>query len=233
MGEPSRELPLHAVGLDGRPVDLLAGVATVEDSSILTLEGRRVRPRTPGWTIVSVDIGECVTHVAAHVEERVESSMALQPMQQFATDVRLVPWEVRSWRVAPGMYRMELLPATLADTVLLLAAWETNCVPEGRIPQVYFCLSRPGASAIVSHPGRAGSGPARAATLRLHRLAIPSAYDPPGTRYPERRRPRAARERRVREREKPACAMQRAGEGPRVRAADPSDPSERSSPPAE
>jgi hypothetical protein len=187
LGDAARELPLHAVGPDGEPVELIAGVATVADSGVLTLDGRLVRPRTPGATWVRVDVGECVTRIAAHVEERVDTSTALQPFQQFATPVRMVPGEIRSWRVAPGMYRLELLPAHPGDSALLLTASRTNCAPEIRVPQVYYCLARPGASVIVSHPGRVGNGLASDAQLRVHRLDVPSAYDPPGIRYSPRR----------------------------------------------
>ena len=41
VGDRARDVPFEAVGIDGRPVTLLAGQFMVQDSSVATLDGSR------------------------------------------------------------------------------------------------------------------------------------------------------------------------------------------------
>src|SRR2546430_4079750 len=68
VGGPSRDLALGAVGVDGMPVMLLAGTATIADSEIAVLRGLTVLPRAPGVTFVDVDIGDCVHSIFVEVD---------------------------------------------------------------------------------------------------------------------------------------------------------------------
>ena len=45
VGDSAQEFPFEAIDVDGRPVTLLAGDLTVEDSTIVTVEGVCVRAR--------------------------------------------------------------------------------------------------------------------------------------------------------------------------------------------
>ncbi|HTD59644.1 MAG TPA: hypothetical protein VK679_03275 [Gemmatimonadaceae bacterium] len=72
-GDSTRELSFTARGPDGRAVTELRGAITVENASIVALEGAAVRPKRPGITIVVVEIGDAMAQIPIMVYRPVKS----------------------------------------------------------------------------------------------------------------------------------------------------------------
>ncbi|HEY2066449.1 MAG TPA: hypothetical protein VGG84_10865, partial [Gemmatimonadaceae bacterium] len=72
-GDAGRDLTFMAIGVDGRPVDLLTGELRVEDSTIATLHGTHLRPVRPGTTHVVMHIGDGEGWTGVSVYEQVRT----------------------------------------------------------------------------------------------------------------------------------------------------------------
>jgi hypothetical protein len=153
VGGPAQELPFDAVDADGRPVTLLTGQVTVEDSTIATVEGVRVRARTTGSTGLTMRIGDRLAYASVHVYERARTPEGIRAGQRLAVPVRLGGGEMRRWRISasPDNYFLAILPDNDAHPAPALAIVGANCSP-GLGPQSYFCLAQHDASVIVYHP---------------------------------------------------------------------------------
>ena len=104
----------------------------IDDSAVAMLDGMRVRPRSPGNTLVEIRVGARSAIVGVTVYERVSTLEGLRADQRnVAVPVRLTSGEQRRWRLAPGEY----LPAILSDQSgrerLRLAIVGANCVIGG------------------------------------------------------------------------------------------------------
>jgi hypothetical protein len=95
-GDPARDLPFVAIGVDGLPVTQLRGTARITDSSVATLVGTTIRPRAIGQTTVVVDVGDRKALMSVIVHEQVASFVGLRPDQRFvAVPVRVATDEPR------------------------------------------------------------------------------------------------------------------------------------------
>lgn len=72
-GDSARDLPFVAHGVDGRPETELRGVVSIDNPSVATVEGMRVRPKRPGNTVVVVDVGDERAHTPIVVYDSVKS----------------------------------------------------------------------------------------------------------------------------------------------------------------
>lgn len=152
VGDSAQDVPFEAVDADGRPVTLLTGEITVGDSAIATVEGGRIRGRSPGSTDVTMRVGDRQGFMSVHIYERVVSPEGIRPGQHVAVPVRLTGGEMRSWRIArsPENYYLAMLPDDM-HPMPALAIVGANCVP-GLDEHSYFCLAQHDASVIVYHP---------------------------------------------------------------------------------
>ena len=100
VGGPAEDLPFEAVGVDGRPVTMLTGRVTLEDSTIVTLEGPRVRALAPGSTGLTMRVGDRTAFTSVHTYERVTTPEGIRPGQHVAVPVRLAGGEMRRWRIS-------------------------------------------------------------------------------------------------------------------------------------
>jgi hypothetical protein len=110
VGDAARDVPFEAVGVDGRPVTLLAGEFTVRDSTVATLEGPRIRARRAGTTWVRARFGDRASFTSVHVYERVPNPEAVRQGQHVAVSVRLAAGQIRQWRLPAGHYFLTMLP---------------------------------------------------------------------------------------------------------------------------
>lgn len=112
VGEPARELPFEAIGVDGQPVTLLTGQITVRDSTIATVEGTSVYARRPGHTQLVIRVGDKVLTSGVSVYQRGSTPEGLRPGQNVAVPVQLAAGEIRRWRLAaaPEPYYIAMLP---------------------------------------------------------------------------------------------------------------------------
>ena len=129
VGEPPRDLALGAVGVDDLPVNLLAGTATIQDSTIASLRGLTIIPRHAGNTEIFVDIGDCVHSMFIEVAESVHSSLDLERRDQLFTvpSLRMVGGEIRSWPIPRGEYQLWLRTTANRKPQLVLGGVSMNC----------------------------------------------------------------------------------------------------------
>lgn len=171
MGGAPEELNASAVGVDGRIVTLLAGSATVEDTTVASVHDGRVYPRALGRTLIDVKAGGCSMGVPVEVFEHVDSTAAMRPFQEYALpSLRLVGNELRTWPVAPGRYELLLLRDTTSHRELSLGASSSNCARWPGAIERYTCIARENAVVIVRNPAPVGKEHDAAASLFITRV---------------------------------------------------------------
>jgi CubicO group peptidase (beta-lactamase class C family) len=131
LGDPPRDLPLEAVGVDGRPVTLLGAWLTVEDTTVATLDGLRVHPRSPGETMVNVRVGDRTAGTVIRVFEPVRTIEGLRPDQRLVVaPVRLARGASVRWRLPTGRFYLSFLPGPDAGAAPTLSVdGAVMCMP--------------------------------------------------------------------------------------------------------
>jgi hypothetical protein len=170
VGAPAQELPFEGVDLNGGPVTLLTGNVTVTDSTIVTIEGARVRARTPGSTDLTMRVGDQLGFASVHVYALARTPERIRPGQHLAVPVRVSGGEMHRWRIPASRenYFLAMLPDDDETAMPALAIMGANCVP-GLITNSYFCLAQHEASVIVYHPQQVDSTRELRGTLAVWR----------------------------------------------------------------
>jgi len=107
-GDSSQELSFVALDPDGMPVNRLAGMLRVKDSSIATLKKGRIHPLSPGHTQVVMRFGDGSATTQISVYERVPTFVGLRNDQRFAiAPVRLAPDESIRWPLPKGLFWLQ------------------------------------------------------------------------------------------------------------------------------
>ena len=100
-----------ALGVDGKEIDLLSGTSAILDSTIATLNGIRVVPKSPGSTVASVRFGNQTASVGVHVYETATTLEALnQGKKLIGIPLSMAGGEVQSWQLPPGTWMVTMLP---------------------------------------------------------------------------------------------------------------------------
>lgn len=166
VGDPAQRVDVEALDADGHPVTLLAGSMSAGDSTIVTLDGQRVRARAAGTTWVTTRIGDGESDTRVHVYERATSPEAIRRGQHLAVSVRLSTGEMHEWRLPASRerYFMRMIPDPSAESMLRIAIVGANCVPwfDARSFQ---CAAPHGATVFTYRA--ASAGPARPSSGRL------------------------------------------------------------------
>lgn len=170
VGDSAQELPFDALDVNGRPVTLLTGELTVDDSTIATVEGQSIRARKQGSTDLTMRIGDRSAGAAVHVYERVASPELIRPGQHLAVSVRLGAGEMRSWQLPPSpeVYFVTMLPDRDERQIPRFAVVGANC-GKGMDENSLFCLALHGASVTVYHPQQVDPAQELSGTLAVWR----------------------------------------------------------------
>jgi hypothetical protein len=164
VGDSARDVPFDAVGVDGRPVTLLAGRFTIQDSSVATLEGPRIRARRSGTTWVRARFGERESFTSVHVYERVAEPEQVGAGQHLAVPLRLVAGEFRRWSLPAGHYFLAIVPTSIGRERPRLAVADADCRSlSGHIE----CFARHSVTVFAFHPRHGESDPALGGTLLI------------------------------------------------------------------
>ena len=167
-GDLPAKLWISAIGTDGRPVDLIALSAQVQDSSVASLDGLNLQPKAPGTTEISLWAGDKWTSNYIRVYKRGASPETLRVGEGFASVVRLRGGDVQRWSIPYlRLYHVSLTSMT-ADTSdshrtdsedtpdahdsrrdLILAITNANCVSSDGPAQSYRCVSLNNSEVIV------------------------------------------------------------------------------------
>jgi hypothetical protein len=157
-GDTGQDLAFVALAPNGRPVNLLAGELHVQDSTIATLKGIRIRPVAPGFTAVTMRIGDGEGRTAVSVYEPVRTLRGLRPDQRFVVaPVRLARGDTIRWPLPTGLFWLQYRRASSAEPIPALAVdGPIMCMPVpalGPMVDRMDCLARgPGASIRITHP---------------------------------------------------------------------------------
>ena len=170
VGDSAREVPFEAVGVDGRAVMLLAGRFMVQDSSIATLEGSRIRARSAGITHLQARFGERASFTSVHVYERVMTPERVRPGQHVAVSIGLGPSEIRRWSLPAGNYFLAILPDSVGRQRPRLAVADADCRSAvGHIE----CFARHPVTVFAFHPREVESSQTLSGTLVVWRREDP------------------------------------------------------------
>ncbi len=154
IGDSAEVLSFAPVDSAGRPVALFT-VGISYDSTIVRLEGWRIRARASGQTSVDIYIGDGWAHWWVSVYERASTVEGIRPGQGLAVPVRLAGGEMHSLQLPPSppTYSVTMLPDRDSLRVPRLAMVGANCDRGFMIGQrSYWCFALPGASAVAYHP---------------------------------------------------------------------------------
>ena len=175
VGDSAQKLPIGAMGLDSRPVTLLAGEVRSADSSIVALEGLRIRPVAPGFTVVSVRIGGHEATTEVNVYEPVHTLAGLRPEQRLvAAPVQLSSGQRIRWPLPKGLFWMRIGEASDGRPAPVLTLdGPVVCMPAlgATIHQTHCLVREAGAFVTIVHPGAAPT--AVNTMLSLEREEVP------------------------------------------------------------
>lgn len=170
VGGPAEDLPFAAIGIDGQPVTLLTGEVALQDSSVASVNGIRIRARAEGSTGLTMRVGNRSAFAAVHAYRGAASPEGIRPGQHIAVPVSLAKGEMRKWRLAasPQFYFVAMLPDSDERPMPRLAIVGATCNP-ALGPHTYFCFAREDASLIVFYPQDVGLPPRLSGTLAVWR----------------------------------------------------------------
>jgi hypothetical protein len=152
VGGPSQELAFEAVDSAGRPVTPITARVSY-DSTIVRLEGWRIRARAPGSIGIEISIGDSWAHWFVQVYERAVTLEGMRPGHGRVVPVRLAGGEMHRLQLpaSPPSYFVTMLPGRDTRRVPRLAFVDANCLRQN-LPDGYACFALPGASVIAYHP---------------------------------------------------------------------------------
>lgn len=126
VGDSAQPLPVGAIGMDGQPVSLLTGTATILDANVARLKGFSVMPRSPGKTVVGIRIGENISSIKVTVYQRSPTLDVIGPEHPLvAVPVTLESGDTRKLTLHRGNYLIGLLPQ---ETEVHMAVLGVRCV---------------------------------------------------------------------------------------------------------
>ena len=169
LGGPPAPLDVGAFDVDRKPVDMIAGTASVRDSQVASIVDGHIHALARGATAVDVEAGGCAVSIPVEVIGSSRTSEGLLPHEQFVESLSMAAGELRSWRLPPGRYEISLFDDDRAPAYLRLASHEMNCAALPRTEQQYSCIAMDRASVIVHHTRPAGRGRQSTATLLVQR----------------------------------------------------------------
>jgi len=180
VGEMVQKVEFEAIGLDGKPVDLVAGSMSTMRSDIVGIEpALRVRAKVPGVSLTTLYVGDRNARLGIHVYQRVRDLRALNSGSPgVALALRLNGGETQRWPLPVGSWMITMTPYEDESRGLRIMVHGASCSPMRISPRRQECtIYRPGATLEISHPSGAG---APALTGELFIFGVKSEGGPKG-----------------------------------------------------
>jgi len=176
VGDSAQAPVLNAIGPDGKPVSPIEASASSRDTTVARVHDGRVEPVGRGLTRIDVEAGGLSSFVFVEVLEQVASPERLAVNQEFQVPLRLAGGEMRSWRLAPGLYELRLDASGREGPragSLALAAFNANCARYSDRDGHYSCVTGDRGAVIVRNPMPAGARSADSALFVVVRRTCP------------------------------------------------------------
>jgi hypothetical protein len=171
VGDTAQRLLAEVTGLDGKPVELIAGSVAIVDRSVAGAEGMRIVPRAPGGTLVTLSVGDESATASIHVYEPMDALTHIKPEQNFvAVPLSLRSGELRRWELPPGAWMFTMTPYEDERRGLQLHVEGANCVRNPISPRRITCYSKAGTRVTVAHPSKVRA-PELTGRLLVRRIA--------------------------------------------------------------
>jgi hypothetical protein len=168
VGDTARAIPVVAYGPDGRPVDLIAAEARIDDSSIATLDRGRIRPRRQGATFLSVTVGDQVANGSVHVYEPTTAlDEPRRDARLLAVRVQLAPGEVRRWQLPAGNWMLSMWPEDDDGRGPQLRVERASCMVSQLSRRRWVCQAKDDAAVVVYAPWARHSSATLTGTLAV------------------------------------------------------------------
>ena len=171
LPDAAQEMHLQVLDPDGNEITLLTGTSDIGDTTVATIDGFRIIPRSPGTTVAGVRFGNRSAGVGVHVYERVITLDVLrQGKDLVAIPLRMSGAEMRRWHLPPGTWMVTMLPEADEGSGLRLRIEGANCSPLQLTRRRYGCLVKTDATVIVYHPSTSNSAPELSGQLLVRRI---------------------------------------------------------------
>lgn len=158
LPDSAQEMQMSVIDLDGKEVNLLAGTSDIMDTTVATIDGVRVIPRSPGSTVAGVRFGNQSAGVGVHVYERASTLDGLRHGKQFiGIPLRMSGTQVQTWDLPPGTWMLTMLPEDAESTGLRMRIEGANCSEAQLTRRRYVCLVKRDATVTVYHPSTSHS----------------------------------------------------------------------------
>jgi hypothetical protein len=155
MGDTAQRLETQILGLDGKPLDVIAGTVSVLDRSVVGAEGMRVSARGVGITLLTLTVGDSSATTGVHVYQPVDAIVNLKPEQRLvAVRLSLRHGEYRRWTLPAGTWMITMLPYKDEKRGIRLSVKGAACVPEHLTPRRISCFTKDSALVTVEHPSK-------------------------------------------------------------------------------
>jgi hypothetical protein len=155
VGDTALSLNPQVLGLDGKPLDVIAGSVSIDDRSVVGAEGMRLSPRSPGVAHVTLTVGDSSASTEAHVYQPLDALVKLTPEQPMvAVRLSLRSGEYRRWNLPAGTWMLTMLPYKDERRGIRLSVKGANCAPDTSTPRRISCSTKDSASVTVEHPSK-------------------------------------------------------------------------------
>lgn len=156
-GDSSQLLSFVALDPDGMPVNRLAGMLRVKDSTIATLKNGRIYPLKPGHTQVTMRFGDGGAITQISVYEKVSTFAGLRGDQRIViAPVRLARGDTIRWPLPKGLFWLKYHRASNSSPLPSLAVdGPIMCMPalSASVEHVDCLVRGAGASVRITHTG--------------------------------------------------------------------------------
>ncbi len=155
VGDTAQPLVTQILGLNGEPLDVVAGSVAIDDRAVAGAEGMRISARAPGAALLTLTVGDSSATTGVHVYEQLDALVRLRPEQKFvAVRLSLRSGEYRRWTLPAGTWMLTMLPYKHEKRGIQLKVAGANCVPEPITPRRISCTVTDSASVTVEHPSK-------------------------------------------------------------------------------
>ena len=139
LGDSTQVLLLDARSTHGVPIDRLAAIVRIADTSIVRLRGDTIVPVRSGLTRVDVDLANCKVSRLVRIKGVAATLESIAVWEVFRRPLDLVSGEIASFRIPRGDFRIRLALDSSAVSSFRLAVTHSQCGATPGMRHDYYC----------------------------------------------------------------------------------------------